>query len=76
MAEIFVLMERDRKVSDIDAHAATELAGHVADGRCTYATAEEAEEGRRNGDAYDDPGMTRVVGFRVEAFLPKKGKRK
>lgn len=46
-------------------------------GHSTYPTAEEAEAGRQAGDAYDEPGRTRVVGFRVRAFLPKKkGKRK
>ena len=76
MSEIFVLMERGCRIPDIDRCAARELVDHVTNGYYTYTTAEEAEEGRQNGDAYDDPGKTRVVGFRVKAFLPRKGERK
>lgn len=73
-SELFVLADREDHVRDMDAWY---LANYLENGYSVYDTAEEAEEGRQAGDAYDDPGGTRVVGFRVKAFLPKKkGKRK
>ena len=73
-SELFILAEREDHVRNMDA---AYLANYLKDGYSVYATAGEADAGRRAGDAYDEPGRTRVVGFRVEAFLPrKKGKRK
>lgn len=73
-SEVFILAEKETRVRDMSAWY---LVGYLNNGYSTYLTAEEAEEGRQAGDAYDDPGRTRAVGFRVEAFLPKKkGKRK
>lgn len=73
-SEIFILAEKEIPVRDMDAWF---LADYLNDGYSKYPTAEEAEAGRKSGDAYDEPGLTRVVGFRIEAFLPKKkGKRK
>lgn len=71
---IYVLADREERVRDMSAWY---LVNHVKNGYWTYDTAEEAEAGRQAGDAYDEPGRTRVVGFKVKAFLPKKkGKRK
>lgn len=72
--ELFILADREDRVRDMDAWY---LANYLGAGISVYRTAEEAEEGRQAGDAYDDPKLTRVVGFRVKAFLPKKkGKRR
>lgn len=73
-AELFILAERETPVRDM---GAAYLRCYLADGYSVYDTAEAAEAGRQAGDAYDEPGRTRVVGIRVKAFLPrKKGKRK
>lgn len=73
-SEIFILADREDRVRDMDAEY---LVDYLECGFSSYPTSGEAEVGRQAGDAYDDPGGTRVVGFRVEAFLPKKkGKRK
>ena len=73
-SELFILAERETPVRGMDAWY---LKTYLDAGHRTYPTAEEAEEGRQAGDAYDDPKFTRVVGFRAKAFLPKKkGKRK
>lgn len=73
-AEMFILADREDHVRDMGAWY---LESYLNAGYSRYLTAEEAEEGRQAGDAYDEPGRTRVVGFRVKAFLPKKkGKRK
>lgn len=73
-AELFILAERETPVRNM---GATYLMGYLDAGHSAYATAGAAEAGRQAGDAYDEPGRTRVVGFRVKAFLPKKkGKRK
>ena len=75
-SEVFCLIEVEEKMPDLKRYAAEELMNQVEKGYATYPTAEYAEEGRKNGDAYDQPGRTRVVGFRVQAFLPKKRKKK
>ena len=72
--ELFILADRETPVRNMDAEY---LADYLERGFSSYPTSGEAEEGRKAGDAYDDPGGTRVVGFRIKAFLPKKkGKRK
>ena len=72
--ELFMLVEKEARVRDLSVWY---LVRALNSGHYTYPTAEKAEEGRQAGDAYDDPKLTRVVGFRVKAFLPKKkGKRK
>lgn len=68
---IYILAEREDPVRTMDAGY---LADYLESGFASYLTAEEAEEGRKRGDAYDSPGLTRVVGFRVTPFLPKKEK--
>ena len=74
VSELFILADREDKIREMDAEY---LVYYLESGFSRYPTSAEAEEGRQAGDAYDDPGGTRVVGFRVEAFLPKKkGKRK
>lgn len=70
---IYILADREDPVCIMDADY---LAGYLENGFASYLTAEEAEEGRKRGDAYDSPGLTRVVGFRVTPFLPKKERRK
>lgn len=70
---IFCLVEKGWKVRELDAFY---LKHYIDDGCATYYTAEEAEEGRQRGDAYDEPGKTRVVGFRIIPYLPKKNKKK
>ena len=70
---IFCLVEKGWKLRELDAFY---LKNYIDDGSATYCTAEEAEEGRQRGDAYDEPGKTRVVGFRIIPFLPKKNKQK
>lgn len=72
--DMFILAEKEVPIRGMDAWY---LADYLANGYSKYLTAEEAESGRQACDAYDEPGRTRVVGFRVKAFLPKKkGKRK
>ena len=70
---IFCLVEKAWKLRELDAFF---LKNYLDAGYATYYTAEEAEEGRQRGDAYDQPGKTRVVGFRIIPFLPKKNKQK
>ena len=70
---IFCLVEKDWKLRELDAFF---LKNYLDAGYATYYTAEEAEEGRQRGDAYDQPGKTRVVGFRIIPFLPKKPKKR
>ena len=70
---IFCLVEKDWKLRELDAFF---LKNYIDAGYATYYTVEEAEEGRQRGDAYDEPGKTRVVGFRIIPFLPKKNKKK
>ena len=67
---IYCLVEREMKISQMN-HPLF-LAKYLDNGYTYYYSAEDAERGRQNGDAYDDPGKTRVVGFRVMPFLPKK----
>lgn len=74
MSEVYVLLERSRKMPEVKRRAANVLAGYASNGYRVYGTAEAAEAGRMAGEAYDEPWKTRVVGFRVEAFLPKKKK--
>lgn len=69
--ELFILAARATRVRDM---GAPYLERYINAGYSTYPTAEKAEEGRQAGDAHDDPGLTKVVGFRVKAFLPKKKK--
>lgn len=71
VSELFILAERGTRVRNMNARY---LERYLNAGQVTYLTAEEAEAGRQAGDAYDEPGRTRVVGFRVEAFLPRKTK--
>ena len=74
MEAIYILADREDRVRDMDAEY---LVDYLESGFSSYPTSGEAEEGRQAGAAYDDPKFTRVVGFRVKAFLPKKkGKRK
>ena len=73
---VYLLVEKDYPVRGFDAGS---LVAYVRNGYSVYDTAEEAEEGRRRYDAYEEPGKTRVVGVKVKAFLPKKsagGRRK
>jgi hypothetical protein len=70
---IYILADREDPVRIMDADY---LVGYLENGFASYLTAEEAEEGRKRGDAYDDPGATRVVGFCVKPFLPKKERKK
>ena len=70
---IYCLVEREMKISQMK-HPLF-FAEYIDNGYTCYSSAEEAERGRQNGDAYDDPGKTRVVGFRVTPFLPKKRKK-
>lgn len=70
---IFCLVEKDWKLRELDAFF---LKNYIDAGYATYYTAEEAEEGRQRGDAYDEPGKTRVVGSRIIPFLPKKTKKR
>ena len=69
---IYVLAERDTPMNCIDA---TWLLRYLRYDQSVYPSAEEAEEGRQTGDAYDDPRKTRVVGFELKPFLPKKKRR-
>ena len=48
------------------------LMEYIRDGQSVYFTADGAEHGRQAGDAYDEPGKTRVVGFEMKPFLPPK----
>lgn len=66
---IYILADKTDKLRDMDARY---LAKYLDGGFANYDTAEGAEEGRQNGDAYDEPGKTRVVGFKITPFLPKK----
>ena len=66
---IYCLVEREEKIRDLDAYY---LIGYLENGYATYLSAEDAEEGRQRGDAYDNPAKTRVVGFKVTPFLAKK----
>lgn len=70
---IYCLVEREEKIRDLDAYY---LIGYLENGYATYLSADEAEEGRQRGDAYDNPAKTRVVGFKVAPFLAKKRKTK
>ena len=69
---IYVLAERDTPVRSMDA---TWLLGYLRYGLSVYFSAEEAEKGRQAGDAYDEPGRTRVVGIEIKPFLPKRKRR-
>lgn len=71
--KLFILAEKDHKVEDMDA---LYLERYINDGCATYQTASEAERGRKNGHAYDDPDETKVVGFEIKPFVPKKRKSK
>lgn len=66
---IFCLVEKDMKIKDLDANY---LNSYLKEGYSSYLCAETAEVGRRRGDAYDEPGRTRVVGFKIIPFLPPK----
>ena len=72
---VYLLVEKGLKIRELDA---LYLLNYLHYGYSSYFSAEEAEEGRKNGDAYDEPGKTRVVGFKITPFLPKvkKAKRK
>ena len=65
---IYLLIEKDIRLKDMGVY---DLYEHFENGYATYDTPEEAEEGRKRGDAYDDISRTRVVGFKVTPFLPK-----
>lgn len=67
----YCLVEKDVKIRNMDVKF---LRSFLVNGYYIYPTAEDAENGRQRGDAYDEPGMTRVVGFSVSAFLPKRPK--
>lgn len=68
---IYCLVEKEFKIRELDAYY---LYAYINDKNATYMSAEDAEEGRKNGDAFDEIGKTRVVGFRITPFLPKKRK--
>lgn len=68
---IYCLVEKEFKIRKLDAYY---LYAYINDKNATYMSAEDAEEGRKNGDAFDEIGKTRVVGFRITPFLPKKRK--
>ena len=70
---VYCLIETSIKICDVDA---TTLVEYLLDGHVNYLSADEADKGRRRGDAYDNPGMTRVVGFKIIPFLPKKANAK
>lgn len=70
---IYVLAERTVPMKRIGAGW---LLGYLHYDQSVYFSAEKAEAGRQAGDAYDDPGKTRVVGFEIKPFLPKKRKRR
>ncbi len=67
--EIYCLIEVGHNVCDRDSRT---LARYLSNGYVFFPSQEMAEEGRKNGAAYDEPGRTRVVGFRVAPFIPKK----
>lgn len=69
---IYVLAERDTSMTSIDEQW---LLRYLHYDQSVYFSAEEAEEGRQAGDAYDEPGRTRVVGFEIKPFLPKRKRR-
>lgn len=68
---IYCLVEKEFKIRELDAYY---LYAYINDKNATYMSAEDAEEGRKNGDAFDEIGKTRVVGFRITPFLPMKRK--
>ena len=70
---IYVLAERDTPIRSIDADW---LLSYLHYDQSVYDTAKEAEEGRQAGDAYDEPGKTRVVGIELKSFLPPKKKKR
>jgi hypothetical protein len=69
---IYVLAERTVPMKRIDARW---LLSYLHYDQSVYPPAEEAEEGRQAGDAYDEPGRTRVVGIEIKPFLPKRKRR-
>jgi len=69
---IYMLVDKDVKLREIDAWYVHE---YFDNGYATYFSATEAEQGRQNGDAYDEPGKTRVVGIKIMPFIPKKAKK-
>jgi hypothetical protein len=71
---IYCLVETDTKIADMK-HPLF-FVDYIENGYSTYLSAEDAEYGRQAGDAYNEPGRTRVVGFRITPFLPKRRKRK
>lgn len=70
---IYILADKADKIKDMDARYL--LTYLVKDGFANYLSYEEAESGRQDGDAYDKPGLTRVIGFRITPFVPKKKKK-
>ncbi len=68
---IYCLVEKETKIADMK-NDPMFLVAYVENGYSIYLSAEDAEHGRQAGDAYDEPGRTRVVGFRIMPFLPKK----
>lgn len=70
---IYCLVDRADHVRSLNVY---DLMAHFENGYRTYLTAEDAEEGRQRGDAYDEPWRTKVVGFRAKAFLPEKKRRR
>ena len=70
---IYILADKADKIKDMDAsYLLTYL---VQDGFANYLSYNEAEAGRKGGDAYDNPGLTRVIGFKITPFVPKKKKK-
>ena len=70
---LYVLAERSTPMKSIGAQW---LLSYLHYEQSVYPSAGEAEAGRQAGDAYDEPGRTRVVGIEVKSFLPKKRKRR
>ena len=66
---IYVLAEKETLLKSMGERW---LMKYIRDGQSVYFTADGAEEGRQAGDAYDEPGKTRVVGFEMKPFLPPK----
>ena len=72
---IYCLVEKETKIVDMK-NDPMFLVDYVENGYSIYLSAEDADQGRLDGDAYDESGKTRVVGFRITPFLPKRRKRK
>ena len=70
---IFILADVADKIADMDA---AYLLNYLTEGYSKYLDAEEAEEGRQRGDAYDEPFLSKVIGFEVKPFVVKMPKKK